>query len=137
MELEQDFATIKKFLKYLPRHLKSKSLPRLDEAKKKKPVKEAENLSINELRDRLKKKILELRQKAQNKGEDDDDDDGGIINKRIRKQRPQKPERKSRLAQADKAEGKFQRGRDKSQESKPKGKPKAKSQNPKANKKSK
>jgi len=136
MELEQDFATIKKFLKYLPRHLKSKSLPRLEETNKsKKAAKTEENLSRNELRDKLKQKILELRQKTKKKVRDDSN--GTLVNKKIKKERPQKPERNTRLAQAQKGEGKIERGRNKSKDNKPNGKPKAKSQTPKGNKKTK
>ena len=134
MELEQDFATIKKFLKYLPRHLKSKSLPRIEETKKPKKAKTEENLSRNELRDKLKAKILELRQKTKKKVRDTE---GSGVTKKIKKEKPTKPERANRVDKAQKVvDEKVVRGRDKSKGGKPNGKSKAKSQSPRPNKKS-
>jgi len=132
MELEQDLKTIKQFLKYLPRHLKSKSLPRLDQENKTKKGKNDENLSRNELKDRLKQKILQLRQRTKKKVREAPE--GTVINKRIRKEKPQKQERSnSRAEKIQKAE-KVERGRDQMKGAKSNGKPKAKSQKAKVSK---
>ena len=112
MEIQSDIEAVKAFLKYLPRTMKLQSGPG-DEETANRNAKKDENASMNELKEKLRNKIMDLKQKTKKKVKVDDA--GNILNKRIRKQKPQK-EKTDR--QFKKGEAKPQKQKNKGQEHK-------------------
>ena len=97
MEIQNDIEAVKAFLKYLPRTMKFQSGPG-DEETANRNAKKSENASMNELKEKLRNKIMDLKQKTKKKVKTDDA--GNILNKRIRKQKPQKADRQTKKGEA-------------------------------------
>lgn len=118
---------MQKFLKYLPRHMKAKSLPRPEGTEDKKKTAE-ENASRAELKERLKAKIMELREKTKKKIRTDES--GNIINKKIRKEKFVKADKgdKGEKQSKNKKKDINERGRSKSKDAQPEKKDKARNQ---------
>jgi hypothetical protein len=90
MDLETDLQAIKSFLKFIPQRMRHEKVEEQPAENKKQGEKkqEGEQLSRNELKERLRQKILELRQKnAQPK----EKGDSQILNKKIKKKEKKKP----------------------------------------------
>lgn len=113
MQVENDLKTVSSFLKYLPRHMKIKSFPQADGENGKQAKETDTNASRSDLKERLRTKILELRQRTKKKNRDDSSN-GKVLNKRIKKEKVQRPGKNPKPNRRDQEESNEERGRSRS-----------------------
>jgi hypothetical protein len=99
MNIKANIEAVKRILKFVPQQYKKDTLSAVPAQPQKngKAQKETpkENLSRNDLKEKLREKIQQIRQKkgVQTKEDDDDEKNVPIIKKRIRKPKPSAPRR--------------------------------------------